>query len=67
MFTTPAGSPASCITLQSIHAVTLVNSLGLQTAVHPNAIHGAIFQVNRYKGKFHGLISATTPTGVFVM
>lgn len=62
---TPAGSWASCMTLQSIHAVILVNSLGLQTAVHPLAMQGAIFQVRRYSGKFHGEIRATTPKGFF--
>jgi hypothetical protein len=41
----------------------LVTSLGFATAVHPNARHGAIFQVRRYKGIFHGEINANTPAG----
>ena len=41
----------------------LVISLGLATAVHPNAMQGAIFQVRRYKGMFHGEINAKTPAG----
>lgn len=47
----------------SQYAETLVISLGFATAVHPNARHGAIFQVNRYSGMFHGAISANTPIG----
>ena len=41
----------------------LVISLGFATAVHPNAIHGAIFQVRRYSGMFHGEMSPNTPAG----
>jgi hypothetical protein len=41
----------------------LVTSLGFATAVHPNARHGAIFHVRRYKGMFHGEIRAKTPLG----
>jgi hypothetical protein len=41
----------------------LVTSLGFATAVHPNARHGAIFQVRRYKDIFHGEINANTPAG----
>jgi hypothetical protein len=41
----------------------LVISLGFATAVHPNAIQGAIFQVSRYKGIFQGDIRAKTPAG----
>lgn len=41
----------------------LVTSLGLATAVHPKAMQGAIFQVNRYMGMFQGDMSAKQPTG----
>ena len=44
-------------------AVQGVISEGLATTVLPLARAGAIFQVNRYRGKFHGLMQATTPSG----
>jgi hypothetical protein len=40
-----------------------VISLGFATAVHPNAMHGAIFHVRRYSGMFQGEINANTPAG----
>jgi len=40
-----------------------VNSEGLQMAVLPVAIQGAIFQVKRYRGKFQGEIRAQGPIG----
>lgn len=48
--------PACCINLHIIQAVTEVISLGFATTVLPVAIAGAIFQVSRYRGRFHGLI-----------
>jgi hypothetical protein len=41
-----------------------VSSDGLAITVHPAASAGAIFQVNRYNGRFHGEIQPTTPMGV---
>jgi hypothetical protein len=49
--------------INSQKAVMLVTSLGFATAVHPNARHGAIFHVKRYKGMFQGEMSANTPAG----
>ncbi len=46
-----------------IVAVRGVTSDGLATTVLPAASAGAIFQVNRYSGKFHGLMQPTTPSG----
>ena len=43
--------------------VTGVTSLGLATTQLPAASAGAIFQVNRYSGRFHGLMQPTTPSG----
>ena len=40
-----------------------VISDGLATTVLPAASAGAIFQVNRYSGRFHGEIVPTTPSG----
>src|SRR5690606_29061535 len=61
--TTPSGTPASLQSSTRRVAVIGVNSAGFITAVLPDARHGANFHVNRSKGKFHGLIIPTTPTG----
>ena len=42
---------------------TGVNEAGLRTAVHPATSAGAVFQTGMAKGKFHGVMSATGPTG----
>lgn len=55
--------PASFISLAIIHAVTDVISLGLHTTVLPAAIAGAILNVKRYKGRFHGEMRPATPIG----
>ena len=39
------------------------SSLSFSTALLPKARQGAAFQVAVIKGRFHGLISAHTPTG----
>ena len=48
----------------SIVALAGVTSEGLATAVLPAASAGAIFQVNRYSGRFHGDTVPTTPSGL---
>ena len=63
MFTTPAGSSASCMISASRSAVSGVVSAGLSTAVLPHAIAGASFQAAISSGKFHGTIWPTTPIG----
>jgi len=63
MLSTPLGKPISAASSPSIVAVTGVTSDGLATTVLPAASAGAIFQVNRYSGRFHGEIVATTPSG----
>ena len=63
MFSTPGGKPMSRAASPSIHAVTGVTSDGLPTTQQPAASAGAIFHVNRYSGRFHGLMQATTPSG----
>ena len=52
-----------CKVLENRNAVAGVISLGLAITQLPVAKAGAIFHVNRYKGKFHGLMHATTPNG----
>src|SRR5687768_3656311 len=63
ILSTPGGSPASMHSLESRKAVIGVTSLGLAMTVQPAAIAGAIFQVNRYSGRFQGEMQPTTPTG----
>src|SRR5439155_7100156 len=60
---TPFGKPASTQTSHSMKAVIGVSSLGLAMAVLPTAIAGAIFQLNKYSGKFHGEINPAMPRG----
>ena len=40
-----------------------VSCAGFKTTVHPAASAGATFHVARLRGKFHGTIAPTTPTG----
>src|SRR5258708_34514950 len=63
ILSTPGGRPASMQTCDSMNAVSGVISDGLATTVLPAASAGAIFQVNRYSGRFHGEMQPTTPTG----
>ncbi len=60
---TPAGKPTYRQICASKKAVKGVTSEGLATTQFPVARAGAIFQVNKYKGKFQGEIHPTTPIG----
>src|SRR5690606_21333931 len=60
---TPGGTPASCASPASLAAVAGGTSDGLATTVLPAARAGVIFQVQRYRGRFHGEIVPTTPSG----
>src|SRR5215213_229637 len=59
IFSTPLGNPICAASSPNIVAVNGVTSEGLATTVFPAANAGAIFQVNRYSGRFHGDIVAT--------
>src|SRR4051812_3612103 len=61
IFKTPAGSPASIHNSDSIYAVMGVISEGLATTQFPDASAGAIFQVKRYSGRFHGEMHPAIP------
>ncbi len=61
--TTPSGSPASSASSAKRSAVSGVSSAGFNTTVLPAASAGAIFQQAIASGKFHGVISPTTPSG----
>jgi hypothetical protein len=60
---TPSGSPASAQISARIEAVIGLCSAGLATTVQPNASAGATFHVSSIRGKFHGEMDPTTPSG----
>src|SRR5439155_26310186 len=60
---TPAGRRAAAAVSPSSVAMWDDASAGLSTTVLPNARAGAAFQSGIASGKFHGVMSATTPTG----
>ncbi|CAI8436266.1 MAG: Uncharacterised protein [Cryomorphaceae bacterium] len=62
-FSTPFGNPISARMSLSKYAVAGVTSEGFATTVFPAAKAGAIFQLNKYKGRFHGEIQPATPIG----
>ena len=61
--TTPSGTPASTAMRSKRSAVSGVSSAGLSTTVLPAASAGASFHDAIVSGKFHGVMSATTPSG----
>ncbi len=62
-FITPAGAPASSTMRPSSSDVTGVYCDGFTTSVHPAHSAGATFHVSSRNGKFHGVITPTTPSG----
>ena len=63
MFSTPGGSPASCRTCAKRIPTSGVYVAGLKTTVFPHSSAGMIFHDGIAMGKFHGVITPTTPTG----
>ena len=61
--TTPRGKPACSQSSTSRTVLKGVCSAGLMITVLPQAKAGASFQAAIISGKFHGVISAQTPTG----
>jgi hypothetical protein len=61
--TTPGGSPAAVRQRAKCIALSGASSEGLSTTVLPAARAGAAFQAGIATGKFHGVISPTTPSG----
>ena len=43
--------------------VNVTAGVGFATTVFPAARAGAIFQLNKYRGRFHGEMQPTTPSG----
>jgi len=64
-FKTPGGNPASIASSASFKAVKGVFSEGFNTVVHPAAVAGAILKTDISRGKFHGTMAPTTPTGSY--
>src|SRR6185312_1650681 len=60
---TPGGSLAATAVSARSDATCADISDGLSTTVLPNASAGAAFQSGIASGKFHGVMSATTPNG----
>ena len=67
IFITPLGKPMSLHILLNKYAVKGVISDGFATTVLPAAIAGAIFQVNKYRGRFQGEIQPATPIGCLIV
>ena len=63
-FNTPGGSPASSDSFTSLTALKGVDEAGLKTKVLPHTRAGAIFHAGMARGKFHGVMMATTPSGL---
>ncbi len=62
---TPSGRPASSkIRASRMPPVTGVSLAGFSTTALPTAMAGAIERLDSWKGKFHGLMTPTTPTGI---
>src|SRR5579884_3659499 len=62
--TTPGGAPASWRMWTRFQQLRGVSEAGLITTVSPQTRAGKIFQEGIAIGKFHGVISAHTPTGI---
>ena len=60
---TPGGRPASTSASASRWVHTGVSEAGFSTTVQPATSAGAVFQTGIAKGKFHGVMSVTGPTG----
>ena len=66
IFKTPFGNPAFTANSPNFKAVSGVNSDGFSITVHPAAKAAETLRVTIAKGKFHGVIATTTPTGLLI-
>ncbi len=64
MLTTPAGTPDSASSSTKRSPSSGVSVAGLKTTVLPQTSAGAIFHDGIAIGKFHGVITPTTPIGM---
>ena len=67
VFTTFAGTPASCRISMTAVDVNGVVSAGFTTMVFPVTRAGPILLPSSESGKFHGMMAAQTPSGRFRM
>ena len=63
-FTTPGGIPASSSTSRNRAAIVGESLDGFRITVFPVTIAAAVIPAIMAKGKFHGGITAHTPTGI---
>src|SRR6202011_3518472 len=61
---TPLGTPASCSASTMRQALSGAAEAGFSTTVLPQISAGASFQAGIADGKFQGVISPTTPSGL---
>ena len=64
MLTTPGGRPASSRAWIRLTVDSGVSGAGLMTTVLPRIRAGIIFQEGMAMGKFQGVMSPATPTGM---
>ncbi len=62
--TTPLGTPASCNASTIRQELSGAADAGFKTTVLPQISAGASFQAGIADGKFHGVTSPTTPSGL---
>ena len=63
-FTTPSGMPASSSTSMNFAAMVGESLEGFRTTVFPVTIAAAVMPAMMANGKFHGGITAPTPSGM---
>ncbi len=63
-FTTPSGIPHSSSTWKNWAAIVIASPLGFSTTVLPLTIAAMVMPAMMAEGKFHGGITAPTPSGM---
>ena len=63
-FTTPSGSPASSSSSMNFAAIVGASTEGFKMTVLPQTMEAAVIPAMMAKGKFHGGITAPTPSGI---
>ena len=63
--TTPSGTPASVTSAMRRAAITAVSEDGLSTIVFPLTTAAMAMPARMASGKFHGAITAPTPSGMY--
>jgi hypothetical protein len=63
-FTTPSGTPASSSNSMNFAAIVGESLEGFSTTVFPQTIDASVMPAMIAQGKFHGGITAPTPSGM---